>query len=78
MMRFVDLGTQLHLSGNGPRQFAYFNTVSDVFLEFSGAQVWSNWKEFTEDFRHDKNFDEKSTGTLYQRLSALRADWVPE
>lgn len=46
MIRFIDLGDQIL---EGERQFAWYDTVTDSFLEFSGNQVWSSWVEFCED-----------------------------
>ena len=48
MIRFVDLGKQLAVDPSdkdAPRQFAYFDTVSDKFIEFEGDQVFSSWIE---------------------------------
>jgi hypothetical protein len=49
VIRFVDLGHQLNVnSAEGPRYFAWFDTVSDHFLDFGGEQTFNTWDEFVE------------------------------
>ncbi len=48
MIRFIDLGDQIL---EGQREFAWWDTITDQFLEFSTSQRWENWKEFEVDFR---------------------------
>lgn len=47
MIRFIDLGDQIL---EGEKMFAWYNTVTDTFEEYSGNQRWSSWEEFKEDF----------------------------
>ena len=44
MIRFVDLGQQI--DGDGPRHFAFFNTVTDQFMTFDGEEVFETVEEF--------------------------------
>ena len=50
MIRFIDLGDQLLY---GDPHFAWFDTVSDMFIEYSGEMVWDNWKDFEASFNCD-------------------------
>jgi hypothetical protein len=34
----------------GANQFAWFDTVTERFLEYAGTQVWDSWDDFAEDF----------------------------
>lgn len=52
MIRFIDLGDQIL---EGQREFAWWDTVSDSFEEFSTNQVWESWKGFEEDYLLDEN-----------------------
>lgn len=47
MIRFIDLGDQIL---EGQRQFAWWDTVTDTFLQFSGNQTWQNWDDFRVDY----------------------------
>lgn len=48
MIRFIDLRTQ----GTGGR-FAFWDTVTDRFVELSGSQVWETLGEFLDDLLAD-------------------------
>lgn len=48
MVRFIDLGDQI--TTDGTEQFAWFDTITDEFMEFNGCQVWESWDEFVIDF----------------------------
>jgi len=48
VIRFIDLGDQIL---EGTREFAWWDTITDEFLEFSGDQAWETWKDFEFDFR---------------------------
>jgi len=52
MIRFIDLGYQITIEKT--RQFAWFDTISDKFLEFSENQVWDSWGDFVNDFTEDR------------------------
>lgn len=55
MIRFIEIGRQifpLPLDDDEPiNQFAWFDTITDTFMEFSGDQVWETWEEFEESFK---------------------------
>ncbi len=67
-MRFIDLGKQIGIDEEWPREFCFWNTVSDRFLEFGGYQVWTDWKDFTGDFDGDAG--------MLERLKGLCPSWV--
>ena len=67
MMRFVDLGKQIGLGDDWWRQFAFYNTVSDRFVEFDGKQVWDSWEQF------ESCCDDAG---LKERLKRLCPRWV--
>lgn len=48
MIRFIDLGDQIV---EGTREFAWWDTVTDTFLQFSGEQTWETWDQFETDFK---------------------------
>lgn len=55
MIRFVDLGNQ---TGNvdynaGEREFAFYSTVTDTFMDFARSQTWSCRADFIADFKAD-------------------------
>lgn len=45
MIRFVYIGYQIDSDG---RQFAFYDTVRDKFLEFKGSQVFDSIEDFNE------------------------------
>lgn len=49
MIRFIDLRGQIVTLSNDAH-FAFFDTVSDKFLEFSGFQEWDSIEDFTADY----------------------------
>lgn len=55
MIRFVELGAQLHVDGDGPPEFAWFDTITDTFLSFCDAKVWETWDDFYHHFMQDRN-----------------------
>ena len=55
MIRFVDLGDQI--TCDGTKEFAWFNTIVDRFIEFNGTHVWETWKDFEEDAEGDEDMD---------------------
>lgn len=77
MVRFVDLGKQLAVDETDPewpRQFAFFDTISDTFMEINGSQVWDTWIDFHTDACQDTDVDE----ALFKRLHGLAGSWVHE
>lgn len=49
MIRFIDLTGQIYLD-DVKKSFAFFDTTTDKFLEFSGNQYWDNEEDFKNDF----------------------------
>lgn len=67
MIRFVEIGDQISLLEEY-QDFAWFDTVTDTFLEFNGSQTWNNWEEFEEDFKIDpQGYELERFKGLYQR-----------
>jgi hypothetical protein len=66
MYRFIDLGDQII---DGVREFAFFDTVTDNFLDFCGSQTFDSIADF-------KSWAEGS-GQDFERCLALIPDWVP-
>lgn len=75
MIRFIDLGKQIatdETDPDYPRQFAFYNTISDQFLSVNGGQVFDLWDEFLENAA-----TELSLG-LINRCRSLCPKWVFE
>ena len=54
MIRFIRIGNQISLiDDKGWHDFAWFNTITDTFMEFNGEQVWNSWDSFAEDYSED-------------------------
>ncbi len=47
MVRFVYLSDQIV---EGIREFAFYNTTIDRFMEFSGCQTWQSVEDFIKDY----------------------------
>lgn len=47
MIRFIYIGEEIN---EGETDFAFFDTVTSKFKEFSGFQVWSNVEDFVSDY----------------------------
>jgi hypothetical protein len=78
MIRFVDLGRQLWVDENDPissRQFCFFDTVTDRFLDFDGEQVFETWRDVEEARLPDSSFSGVDT-TLLERCKGLCPPWV--
>lgn len=52
MIRFLNLGSQISME-DGDVDFAFYDTVADRILEFSGNQVWPSWADFELDYIGD-------------------------
>lgn len=76
MIRFVDLGTQIGGYDDCPRQFAFYNTVVDLFLEFNGNQVWENYRNLEVDIITDREGEIGPIENISQRLKNLCPNWV--
>ena len=53
MLRFIDLKGQLT---DGDADFAWYDTITDKFLTFSGNQTWSSWDDFAVDYEISEQF----------------------
>jgi hypothetical protein len=73
VIRMIDLGAQTS-DGDGPRQFAFWNTVSDQFLDYNGTQVWTN----EEDLRADLvwHLGAEQADITFTRLQPLVPEWA--
>lgn len=71
MIRFIDLGKQIGLDDEWPREFAFYNTVPDLFIQGAGSQVWDNWKDCELDLREDHD------DAFVARCFNLLPTWVP-
>ncbi len=49
MIRFIELADQIDLY---PEEhcIAWFDTVTDKFLEYNGTHTWDCWKDFEGDY----------------------------
>lgn len=77
MIRFIDIDKQIAVDPTDPdwpRQFAFYDTIYDVFLNFSGEEVWEDWPSFEKALISTRpDYDE----ILLQRCKNLCPDWVP-
>ena len=55
MIRFIDLGDQITLDGT--KEFAWFDTITERFIEFNGTHVWDSWEYFESDAEGDEDMD---------------------
>ncbi len=81
MIRFIDLGKQIGLDEEWSRQFAFFNTIPDKFLEIGGDHVWDSFAELDDSLRIEcKNTFEGNLAYKYwmDRLKPLCPLWVFE
>ena len=73
MIRFIDLGKQIAVDETDPdypRQFAFYNTISDTFLSANGGQVFDSWHEF------EKNATGEISRDMVSRCFGLCPKWV--
>lgn len=70
MIRFIDLRAQ----STGHR-FAFWDTVTDRFVEFSGSQAWETLDEFRGDYATSRG-DEKSRYPELSRFEQLCPPWA--
>lgn len=52
MIRFIDLRGQIYTSENDPC-FTWFNTVTEVFMEFDGSNHFLSLDEFIQAYNAD-------------------------
>lgn len=57
MIRFIDLTNQIMVpvGDEAWHEFAFYNTVTDRFIDLCGNQTWHTVKDFIDDFSVDKN-----------------------
>jgi hypothetical protein len=75
MIRFVDLGRQLEVDESDPdavRSFAFYDTISDTFINFNGSETFDDWNSLVSVFFPDEFPDDN----MLQRLKGLCPDWV--
>jgi hypothetical protein len=74
MIRFVDLGKQIAVDEDDPdypRQFAFYNTISDQFIDLGGnGHVWDSWIDILKYAHADRE--------LLDRLWDLSPEWTKE
>jgi hypothetical protein len=71
MIRFIDLGKQVGIDEDWPREFAFYCTVRDVFLSIHSNQTWESWDELFDDC-----CSEKLSEDYISRLKGLCQKWV--
>src|SRR5271156_2045190 len=73
MMRFIDLGKQIALDETDPdypREFAFFNTINDKFVELGGmGHIWSSWANIIR-------FCPDESKELLDRLWSISPEWA--
>lgn len=52
MIRLVNISAEDEVTTGG-YCFAWFDTVTEKFLEYCGTQVWETWNEFEQDWIED-------------------------
>jgi len=70
MIRFVDLGDQIC---EEKREFAFFNTVPDLFVNLDQQEVFCCWHNFEGGWKFVNNPPHE-----IDRYKRLLASWVPE
>lgn len=73
MIRLIDLDKQTS-DGDGPRQFAFWNTISDMFLHYNGNEVWSTYEQLEYDLRW--HLGQEQADITSERLKPLVPDWA--
>jgi hypothetical protein len=68
MIRFVEIAGQID---RGMLEFAWFDTITDTFLEFGGDQIWETWTQFAESFWVDNHADDERDMDYFKRLAGL-------
>ncbi len=77
MIRFIDIGKQIAVDEydpEWPREFAWFDTISDVFLCFDGAMVWESWNDFENSWR--LHYHGKGDPSELKRFRSLTHEWA--
>lgn len=58
MIRFIDLRGQVYNDDDLPKEkqkmiFAFFDTCTDLFIDFNGSYVWESRADFVWDYRKE-------------------------
>ena len=67
MKRFIDIGHQMYLGDNEPKQFAFYCTVLDKFERFMDEDLWETASDFEQDYL-------EAGGDEFERYLALIPD----
>lgn len=73
-VRFIDLGKQIGVSEEWPRQFAFWNTTRDEFINIGDYFIWASWDEFQENFVNSLHIH----AFTLERFESLCPAWVFE
>jgi hypothetical protein len=74
MIRFIDLGKQIAVDETDPewpRQFAFYDTVSDSFIDLGNGYVWDSWLDVLK-------YSHCDDAPLLDRLWNISPDWTKE
>jgi len=85
MIRFINLTGQIYVvpPDDSDPHFAWFDTITDGFMEFNDSQEWHTWNDFVDDLtiylkEHHKNsppvdnvFHEKRKDEILSRFRKL-------
>lgn len=75
MIRFIDLRGQIDEVEDTPVHFAFFDTVSDRFVEMNATQEWSSRALFVGDYRAEYP-DGNPQSRSIERFLGLMPEWV--
>lgn len=75
MIRCIDLGKQTS-GGAGPRQFAFWSTVADIFIDYNGASAWASEQELELDMVF--HLGREQTDKILARLTRLTPKWAKQ
>jgi hypothetical protein len=82
MIRFIDMGRQIWIDDQDldcPQYFAFWDTVTNRFLEFGSEQAWSSWEEFEESLKDQYSDGYKMRADYrpyWARCRSLCPEWV--
>lgn len=68
MIRFIDLGKQIGLDDEWPREFAFYDTITDRFIGHGDSQTWASWDDLTVSAKYVPEF--------LTRVKPLCPEWV--
>lgn len=75
MIRFIDLGNQIcpYDTDCDSFMFAWWDTITDTFIEFFGSQIWGTWEEFEIDHGLEEDVPESWPLERFKKL--LPKNW---